>query len=105
MMAQPVILATQEAEIQRVTIQKPAQANTLWHPISKNPSQKKGRWSGSRCGPWVQALVLQKKKKKSERKNKHKRTSFCHSNVWSDYLTPTVKHLDCHNHFGYSAIP
>jgi hypothetical protein len=40
MMAQPVILATQEAEIQRVTIQKPAQANTLWHPISKNPSQK-----------------------------------------------------------------
>jgi hypothetical protein len=26
----------------------------LRYSISKNPSQKKGWWSGSRCRPWVQ---------------------------------------------------
>jgi hypothetical protein len=30
---------------------KPAQANSLRYSISKNPSQKKGWWSGSRCRP------------------------------------------------------
>jgi hypothetical protein len=28
---------------------KPAQGNSWQDPISKNPSQKKGWWSGSRC--------------------------------------------------------
>jgi hypothetical protein len=31
----------------------------------KKPSQIKGWWSGSRCRPWVQTPVLQKKKEKS----------------------------------------
>jgi hypothetical protein len=31
---------------------KPAQENSLQNPISKNPSQEKGWWSGSRCKPW-----------------------------------------------------
>jgi hypothetical protein len=30
---------------------KPSQANSLGEPISKNPSQKMGWWSDSRCGP------------------------------------------------------
>jgi hypothetical protein len=30
------------------------------------PNTKKGWWSGSRCRPSVQALVLQKKKKKGK---------------------------------------
>jgi hypothetical protein len=41
---------------------KPAQANSFRDPTSKNPSQKKGWWSGSRRRPWVQALVPQKTK-------------------------------------------
>jgi hypothetical protein len=40
---------------------KPAWANSSQDPISKNPAQKKGWWSGSRCRPWVQAPVLKKK--------------------------------------------
>jgi hypothetical protein len=39
---------------------KPAWANSLWDPISKNPITKKGWWSGSRCRPWVQTPVPQK---------------------------------------------
>jgi hypothetical protein len=34
---------------------KPTQANSLWDPILKNSSQKRGWRSSSRCGPWVQA--------------------------------------------------
>jgi hypothetical protein len=48
---------------------KSARANNSWDPISKIPithktkQQKKTRWSGSRCRPWVQTPILQKKRK------------------------------------------
>jgi hypothetical protein len=41
---------------------KPAQANSLRDPISKNTSHKKGWWSGSKCKPWVQAPIPHIKK-------------------------------------------
>jgi hypothetical protein len=37
----PVILAIQEAEISRIKVQKPAQANSLQDLISKKPSQRR----------------------------------------------------------------
>jgi hypothetical protein len=39
---------------------KPACVKSLWDPISKNPSQEEGSWSGSGYKPWVQTPVLQK---------------------------------------------
>jgi hypothetical protein len=37
---------------------KPAHAKSLWELISKKPiTIKRGWWDGSRCRPWVQALV------------------------------------------------
>jgi hypothetical protein len=41
---------------------KLAWANSSWDPLLKKPFTKKGWWSGSRCRPWVQDPVLQKKK-------------------------------------------
>jgi hypothetical protein len=46
---------------------KPAQANSSWDSISKKPFTKKGWWSGSRCKPWVQTPVPQKKKNRQGR--------------------------------------
>jgi hypothetical protein len=52
---------------------KPSWANNSRDPISKKPiththththTHTKSWWSASRCRPWVQAPVLQKKKKK-----------------------------------------
>jgi hypothetical protein len=37
----PMILATQEAVIRMIRVLKPAWANSLQDPISKNPSQKR----------------------------------------------------------------
>jgi hypothetical protein len=42
----------------------------LREPISKKPFTKKDWWSGSRCKPWAQAPVGQKKKKKDPESNK-----------------------------------
>jgi hypothetical protein len=42
---------------------KPAWANSLWDLILKKPFTEKGWWNGSRCRPWGQAPVPQKKKK------------------------------------------
>jgi hypothetical protein len=42
---------------------KPAPANSSRDPISKKPITKKGWWSDSRCRPWVQTPVPQKKKR------------------------------------------
>jgi hypothetical protein len=36
----PVILATQEAELRKITVQSQLQANSLRDPISKTPSLK-----------------------------------------------------------------
>jgi hypothetical protein len=44
---------------------KPAPRNSSWD--SKNPSQKKDWWNGSRCKPWVQTPVLREKKEEEKR--------------------------------------
>jgi hypothetical protein len=44
----PVILATQEAENRRITIQSQPGQIVCETPISKKPIAKKGWWSGSR---------------------------------------------------------
>jgi hypothetical protein len=43
----PVILAIQDTEIKRITIQSQPQANSLRDPISKIPNIKQGWWSDS----------------------------------------------------------
>jgi hypothetical protein len=61
----PIILATREAEIRRITVRSQPRQIILWDPISKQTHhKKKDWWSGSSCRPWVQALVP---KKTSER--------------------------------------
>jgi hypothetical protein len=70
---------------------KPAWANSLQDPIlKKNPSQKKGWWSGSRYRPWVQAPVLQTNKQNKQTKLFPKYIymlmllkSTKHSKIWS----------------------
>jgi hypothetical protein len=59
----PVILATQEAEIKKIAVQRhPGQ--TVQETLSrKNPSQKKAWWSGSRCRPEFKSQYCKKKKK------------------------------------------
>jgi hypothetical protein len=67
----PVILATQEADIRRTTVQSQPQANSSWDPVLKIPITNKGWWSGSSgksaylasVRPWAQTPILQKKKK------------------------------------------
>jgi hypothetical protein len=60
--ALPVILATQEAEIRRITVRSQPGANRLEDPILKKHFTKRGWWCGSRFRPWVQTSVLQRKK-------------------------------------------
>jgi hypothetical protein len=54
----PVILATQEAEIWRIMVRKPAQANSSRDLISKEPNTKKQGWQSVSSGrapaqqPW-----------------------------------------------------
>jgi hypothetical protein len=70
----PVIPATQEAEIRRIKVwSQPGQIvrKTL---SRKNPSQKKGWWSGSRWQPLIQTAALQKKKKKKKEKERDAQT-------------------------------
>jgi hypothetical protein len=55
-----LMLATQEVEISRIKVQSQPWANSLY--ILKKPIIQKDWWSGSKCRPWAQALVLQKKK-------------------------------------------
>jgi hypothetical protein len=57
-----VILATQVAETRRIKVQGQPRQNSSQDPISKYPFTKKGWWSGSRCRPWVQTPVWEKKK-------------------------------------------
>jgi hypothetical protein len=51
---------------------KASLGNSLRDPISKIPITKEGWWNGSRCRPWVQTPVLQKKKKKKKERKKEK---------------------------------
>jgi hypothetical protein len=59
----PITLTTQEAEIRRITAWSQTGQTVPWDPISKKPFIKKGWWIDSRCRPWVQAPVLEKKKR------------------------------------------
>jgi hypothetical protein len=46
----PVILATQEAEIRRITVQNQTRQIVCKTPLSKKPiTKKKGWWINSRC--------------------------------------------------------
>jgi hypothetical protein len=51
----PIILATQEAEIRRITVRSQPPANSSGDPILKKPITKKKTknswWIGSRCRP------------------------------------------------------
>jgi hypothetical protein len=47
--------------LKRIEAQSQPGKRVPWDPISRNPSQKKGLWSGSRYRPWVQAPVLKTK--------------------------------------------
>jgi hypothetical protein len=71
----PVILATQEVEIRRLTIWS-SLANSSRDPISKIPITKKGWWSGSRWRPWVQTSVLKKKKKNRQQKKESVQNNY-----------------------------
>jgi hypothetical protein len=57
---------------------KPAWPNTSRDPIWKKKSQKKGWWSGSRCRPWVQVPVPQKKEEKKREREKRHSSKFPH---------------------------
>jgi hypothetical protein len=73
----------------------PAWANISTRPYLKKPFTKKDWWSGSRCRPWIQAPVQQKKKKKKRRKERNEMrtgslntlTSYC-TQIWSHLVHP-----------------
>jgi hypothetical protein len=73
----PVILATWETDIRRITFQsQPAWSNSSPDPISKIRNTKKDWWSGSnvRVSVLYSNLSTQKKKKKRKKeKEKEKR--------------------------------
>jgi hypothetical protein len=56
----PAILAIQEAKIRRIVVQSQPQQIVGGTLSQKNPSQKKGWWSGSKCKPCVQTPILKK---------------------------------------------
>jgi hypothetical protein len=60
----PVILATQEAEIRKITVQSQLWANSLQDPISKNPSHTHTKASGvaQHVGPEFKPQPPQKTK-------------------------------------------
>jgi hypothetical protein len=60
----PVILATQEAEIRRMAVQRQPQANSSRDPISKKPFTEKGWWSDSRS---LRSSPSTEKKKEKKR--------------------------------------
>jgi hypothetical protein len=55
--------ATQEAEIRKIMVRSQPGQIVLQDPISKNPSQKQGWWSGSKWKSWVQTPVLKEKER------------------------------------------
>jgi hypothetical protein len=59
----PAFLATQEAEIRKIIVQRQSRQIVPQDPILKIPNTKKGWCSGSRYSPWVQTPVPQKKER------------------------------------------
>jgi hypothetical protein len=67
----PIILATQKAEIKRTGFQSQHQTNSSQEPIWNKTITEKGLWSDSSCKsgcvasmrPWIQSSVLPKSKK------------------------------------------
>jgi hypothetical protein len=64
---------------------KAAWANSLRNPILRKPFTKKCWWTGSRCSPWVQTLVL-----KETKKPKNKWSSG--TGLQTDILTSEIQH-------------
>jgi hypothetical protein len=73
----PVILATQEAEIRRITVQ--GQPGQIVHKTLSRKNTKKGWWNGSRCRPWVQTPLLQRYILEAQKLG----TKFCGTQHWS----------------------
>jgi hypothetical protein len=66
----PIIIATQEAVIRRISIQSQSVAKSLWDPFSKNPIQNRASRVAqvvsvylASMRPWVQTPVPPNKKK------------------------------------------
>jgi hypothetical protein len=59
----PVILATQEAEIRRITVRSQPWANSSRDPILKNPSRKRAGRVAQGVGPEFKPQLGKKKKK------------------------------------------
>jgi hypothetical protein len=64
----PVLLATREAEIKRIKVQRQSGKNSLQDPISKNPSQKIGLVEWLKVKALTQ--ILQKNKKQNQKTSK-----------------------------------
>jgi hypothetical protein len=86
----PVILATQEAEIRRITLWSQPRTNSSWDPISKIPNTIKGWQNGAKkeCLPRKrEALssnsVPQKNKTKQKQQKAYKK---CLTNCWTAIL-------------------
>jgi hypothetical protein len=92
-----VILATQEAEIRRIRVQRqPGQIVHKTLILKKNPSQKKGLAEWLRWRPWVHILVPQKI---NYDKNQIYMEYLClRSNyVFNSHKSKSYKH--CYSHF------
>jgi hypothetical protein len=61
----PVILATQEAEIRRITVQSQPWANSSWDLILRNPSQKMAGGVAQDVGSEFKPQYRKKKKTKT----------------------------------------
>jgi hypothetical protein len=89
----PAILPTQEAEIRSTAVWNQDSRETLsW----KKPITKKGWWSGSRCRPWVQTAVLQKKPQKTKTKTKCIYVHYTKMCVYIYVYTYTYMYIHIH---------
>jgi hypothetical protein len=79
-----VILATQDAEIRRITVSSQPRANSSRDSFLKIVITKKGWWSGSRCRTWVQTQYHKTKNKQKTTLNlKHiKRQNLVNHTTW-----------------------
>jgi hypothetical protein len=66
----PAILATQKAEIRRITVRSQSHANSSRDPISKNPLQKIGlvKWLKVKALSSIPSIIKQKKANKQKKK-------------------------------------
>jgi hypothetical protein len=82
-----VILATQEAEIRRIIVAKPASTNSSRDPILKKPITEIDWWSGLRCRH-CKTPALEKKKKRNRISRKQIRIADLDPNT-------SIIHIKC----------